>query len=69
MNKKNFLGIAYVSAWVMIWGTIGSFIDFAFLETDSYRAGSTGQLITFSLSAFISIVIATFLFPKIMSKD
>tara|TARA_Y100001968_G_C19444190_1_gene764316 strand:+ start:3591 stop:3800 length:210 start_codon:yes stop_codon:yes gene_type:complete len=69
MNKKNLIGIAYVSAWVMIWGTIGSLIDFAFLQESIYVAGSTGQLLTFSISALLSIFIAIYLFPKIIKSD
>ena len=69
MSKKNLIGIAYVSAWVMIWGTIGSLIDFPLLQAQIYSAGSAGQLLTFAITALISLFIAIYLFPKIINKD
>ena len=46
MNKKTLIGVSYVSAWVIIWGTIGSLIDFYFLQ-NTYLPGSIGQIATF----------------------
>ena len=67
MNKKTFIGISYVSAWIIIWGTIGSFIDFYFLQ-NTYLPGSIGQFLTFIVSAVISAIAAIFLFPIINKK-
>ena len=67
MNKKTFVGISYVSAWVIIWGTIGSLIDFYFLQ-NTYLPGSIGQFSTFIITAFISSIIAIYMFPTINNK-
>ena len=69
MGKKQILGIAYVSVWVIIWGTIGSLIDYPLLQANIYSAGTFGQYITFSIVAFLSILSAIFLFEKIMVKE
>ena len=67
MNKKTLVGVSYVSAWVIIWGTIGSIIDFYFLQ-NTYLPGSIGQFSTFIITAFVSSVIAIYIFPTINNK-
>ena len=67
MNKKTLIGISYVSAWIMIWGTIGSFIDFYFLQ-NTYLPGSSGQFLTFIIAAIISSIAAIYIFPLINKK-
>ena len=67
MTKKTLIGVSYVSAWIIIWGTIGSLIDFYFLQ-NTYLPGSSGQFSTFIITAFISSITAIFLFPKINNK-
>ena len=67
MNKKTLVGVSYVSSWVIIWGTIGSLIDFYFLQ-NTYLPGSLGQFLTFIITAFISSIIAILLFPTINNK-
>ena len=67
MNKKTLVGISYVSAWVIIWGTIGSLIDFYFLQ-NTYLPGSFGQFLTFVITAIISSTVAVYLFPTINEK-
>ena len=67
MNKKTFLGISYVSAWIIIWGTIGSLIDFYFLQ-NTYLPGSIGQFSTFIITAIISSIAAIYIFPSITNK-
>ena len=67
MNKKTLVGISYVSAWIIIWGTIGSLIDFYFLQ-NTYLPGSLGQLSTFIITAIISSIAAIYLFPIINNK-
>ena len=67
MNKKTLVGISYVSAWIMIWGTIGSFIDFYFLQ-NTYLPGSSGQFLTFIITAIISTIVAIYIFPLINKK-
>ena len=67
MNKKTLFGVSYVSAWVIIWGTIGSLIDFYFLQ-NTYLPGSLGQFATFIVTAFLSSIIAIYIFPTINNK-
>ena len=67
MNKKTLVGVSYVSAWIIIWGTIGSLIDFYFLQ-DTYLPGSLGQFSTFIVTAIISSIVATNIFPIINKK-
>ena len=67
MNKKTLIGVSYVSAWVIIWGTIGSLIDFYFLQ-NTYHPGSIGQFSTFIITAFLSTIIAIYIFPTINNK-
>ena len=67
MNKKTFIGISYVSAWIIIWGTIGSFIDFYFLQ-NTYLPGSVGQFSTFIITAIATILLAIYIFPIINDK-
>ena len=67
MNKKTLLGISYVSTWIIIWGTIGSLIDFYFLQ-NTYLPGSLGQFSTFIITAIISSIVAVYIFPTINKK-
>ena len=67
MNKKTLVGISYVSTWIMIWGTVGSLIDFYFLQ-NTYLPGSIGQFSTFIITAFLSSIIAIYIFPTINNK-
>ena len=67
MNKKTLVGVSYVSAWIIIWGTIGSLIDFYFLQ-NTYLPGSSGQFLTFIITALISSIAAIYIFPTINSK-
>ena len=67
MSKKTLFGVSYVSAWVIIWGTIGSLIDFYFLQ-NTYLPGSLGQFSTFIITAIISSIIAVYIFPIINNK-
>ena len=67
MSKKTLIGVSYVSAWIIIWGTIGSIIDFYFLQ-NTYLPGSLGQFSTFIVSAIISSIVAIYVFPTINNK-
>ena len=55
----------YISAWVMIWGTLGSLIDYPLYKQDIYKEGSIFQYLTFIITAIISISIAKSLYKKI----
>mgnify|MGYP001369480442 CR=1 FL=1 len=68
MKKEDWLGIAYVSAWVIIWGSAGSLIDLPLLESNVYLPGSLGQIATFTLSGIVSSIIAIYLFPNFIER-
>ncbi len=56
--------ILYVSAWVIIWGTLGSFIDYPLYKNKIYLEGSIYQYLTFTITAIISIISAKFFYKK-----
>ena len=68
MNKKTLVGVSYVSAWIIIWGTIGSLIDFYFLQ-NTYSPGSIGQFSTFIITGIVSSIAAIFIFRIINKKS
>ena len=55
----------YISAWVIIWGTLGSLIDYPLYKNKIYLEGSIYQYLTFVITALISIVFAKFFYKKI----
>ena len=55
----------YVSAWVIIWGTFGSLIDYPLYKNKIYLEGSIYQYLTFVITAIISIICAKFFYNKI----
>ena len=68
MKAKDWFGILYVSIAIIIWGTIGSIIDYPLLIKNIYSAGSLGQGITFSLTGIFTVILSVFLFKKVESK-
>ena len=69
MIKKQIFGVLYVSIWVIIWGTFGSFVDLPFLKAEIYSEGSLGQLTTFTITAIASAGLAVLVYPKILSLE
>ena len=57
--------ILYISVWVIIWGTIGSLVDFPLYKNKIYSEGSIYQYLTFTVTAIISIISAKFFYKKI----
>ena len=57
--------ILYISVWVIIWGTLGSFIDYPLYKNKIYLEGSIYQYLTFTVTAIISMISAKFLYKKI----
>ena len=55
----------YISVWVIIWGTLGSLIDFPLYKNQIYSEGSIYQYLTFTVTAIISIISAKFFYKKI----
>ena len=57
--------ILYISVWVIIWGTLGSFIDYPLYKNKIYLEGSIYQYLTFAITGIISIICAKFFYKKI----
>ena len=55
----------YISVWVIIWGTIGSLVDFPLYKNKIYSEGSIYQYLTFTVTGIISILSAKFFYKKI----
>ena len=55
----------YISAWVIIWGTFGSLVDYPLYKNKIYLEGSIYQYVTFTITAIISIIFARFFYKKI----
>ena len=51
-------GVLYVSAWVLIWGTVASIADAVLLGRGAYEAGTSGQALTFASYGVASVVLA-----------
>ena len=65
-EKKSYpiKAILYVSLWVIIWGTLGSLIDYPLYKNKIYLEGSIYQYLTFAITAIISIICAKFFYKK-----
>ena len=57
--------ILYISIWVIIWGTLGSLIDYPLYKNKIYLEGSIYQYLTFTITAIISIISAKFFYKKV----
>ncbi len=68
MSKKDWLGIAYVSILVMVWGTVGSVIDYPLLQKNIYQPGSFGQISTFLIIGIVFTILGIILFPKFIES-
>ena len=65
-KKSNPLKVfLYISVWVIIWGTLGSFIDYPLYKNHIYQEGSIYQYLTFTITAVITIFVAKFFYKKI----
>jgi len=62
-------GVAYVSGWVLFWGTAASITDFVLLEREVYPAGTAGQAITFAAYAIATVVLAVRLAPRFLGRN
>ncbi|MCX5955315.1 MAG: hypothetical protein NTW51_02660 [Cyanobacteria bacterium] len=62
-------GVAYVSVWVVLWGTAASVADFVLLERGAYEAGTTGQGITFASYGVAAVVLAVRLAGRFLKPE
>ena len=69
MSKKNLIGVLYVSILIVIWGSIGSFIDFPLLKSNVYEQSSLGQASTFIFTGIVSIISGIKIFKSLKLGD
>ena len=68
MEERKFKSVnifLYISLWVIIWGTVGSLIDYPLYKNNIYIEGSIYQYLTFAFTALVSILSAKFIYKKI----
>ena len=56
--NRTFRGVAYVSVWVVIWGTVASLMDWMLLTGEVYETGTSGQGVTFVAYGAATVVMA-----------
>ena len=64
-ENKNLKVILYISSWVIIWGTVGSLIDYPLYKSEIYNEGSIWQYLTFTLTGVISFFIGLKIYQKL----
>lgn len=67
--ERTLKGVAYVSVWVLIWGTVASLIDFVLLEREIYATASAGQAVTFVGYGLATVVLAWRYAPRFLGDD
>jgi hypothetical protein len=66
---KTARGIGYVSAWVLIWGTVASLVDYILLKREIYTAFSVGQSLRFTGYGLAAGVLAVRVAPRFLSSE
>ena len=64
-ENKNMKIILYISAWVIIWGSIGSLIDYPLYKAEIYNEGSISQYLTFTITGIISFLMGFKIYKKL----
>lgn len=67
--EKTLKGVAYVSVWVLLWGTAASLADVVLLEREAYSPGTAGQAITFFSYGAATVVLAIRLAGRFLKDD
>jgi hypothetical protein len=67
--NRTFRGVAYVSVWVLLWGTAASLADTVLLQRGAYDAGTAGQAVTFTSYGIASVVLAVRLAGRFLKTD
>ncbi len=62
-------GVAYVSVWVVLWGTVASLADLVLLERGIYAAGTAGQAFTFTAYGIAAVVLAVRLSRRFLKPE
>ena len=64
-ENKNLKVILYISVWVIIWGSVGSLIDYPLYKAEIYSEGSIWQYLTFAITGIISFLIGLKIYKKL----
>tara|TARA_Y100000589_G_C27072119_1_gene595871 strand:- start:91 stop:303 length:213 start_codon:yes stop_codon:yes gene_type:complete len=64
-ENKNLKVILYISAWVIIWGSVGSLIDYPLYKSDIYSEGSIWQYLTFTITGILCFFISLRIYKKL----
>lgn len=67
--SKTAKGVGYVSAWVLIWGTASSLVDYILLEREIYGPFSIGQAFTFAGYGLAAAVLAVKVAPRFLKPE
>ena len=62
-------GVAYVSVWVLLWGTAASIADAVLLERGAYATGTAGQAINFASYGIAAVVLAVRLSGRFLKAE
>ena len=62
-------GVAYVSVWVLLWGTAASLADVVLLQRGAYATGTPGQAVTFASYGIATMVLAVRLAGRFLKQD
>ena len=67
--ERTLKGVAYVSVWVLLWGTVASLMDYVLLERELYVSGSFGQATTFVGYGLATVVLAWRFAPRFLQSE
>lgn len=67
--NRTLRGVAYVSVWVLVWGTAASLADTVLLQRGAYEAGTAGQAVTFASYGIASVVLAVRLAGRFLGQE
>ena len=65
-DNKNLKVILYISVWVIIWGSVGSLIDYPLYKAEIYREGTIWQYMTFTVTGIISFLVGFKIYKKLI---
>ena len=68
-HDRTLKGVAYVSVWVLLWGTAASIADAVLLERGAYASGTAGQAITFASYGAAAVVLAVRLAGRFLKPE
>ncbi len=68
-RNRTLRGVAYVSVWVLLWGTAASLADWLLLVREAYGPGTAGQAVTFTTYGIAAVVLAVRLAGRFLPSE